>query len=194
MRIHSLGIWRHQRVGVMSGHGERRPITVAPTEADEPEAVRARYARRPPEVWRYGPLNPAVLLATQERQRATADLFVGLGWVDLSELHLLEVGCGTGCNLLEFLRLGFKPEHLQGIELLAAGVERARKDLPPSVRIALGDAARRKLVRSRGQSGYCVPVNGVLLVVGRLVSAEAGRYDVEMAPPGGRHSAVRFYR
>ncbi len=125
----------------MSGHGERRPITVAPTEADEPEAVRARYARRPPEVWRYSPLNPAVLLATQERQRATADLFVGLGWVDLSELHLLEVGCGTGCNLLEFLRLGFKPEHLQGIELLAAGVERARKDLPPSVRIALGDAA-----------------------------------------------------
>jgi SAM-dependent methyltransferase len=51
------------------------------------------------------------------------------------------VGCGTGCNLLDFLRLGFKPEHLQGIELLPASVEWARRDLPASVQITLGDAA-----------------------------------------------------
>lgn len=115
-------------------------MAVAVEDADEPAAVKARYARRQEDDWRYSPLNPGVLLATQERLRAIAALFVSLGWLDLTGLRLLEVGCGTGCNLLEFLRFGFRPEHLQGIELLASSVERARRELPGSVRIALGDA------------------------------------------------------
>jgi SAM-dependent methyltransferase len=90
---------------------------------------------------RYSLLVPAALLATQERQRAIADLFVRVGWFDLAKVRLLEVGCGTGNNLLEFLQFGFTPEHLQGVELLAASAERARRRLPSSVRIILGDAA-----------------------------------------------------
>ncbi len=116
-------------------------MTVQVKEADESAAVRARYARRHSDVWRDHALNPAVLLATQERQRAIAELFLRLGWFDLAAVRLLEVGCGTGCNLLDFLRLGFRPEHLQGIELLGPSVEWARRDLPESVRITLGDAA-----------------------------------------------------
>jgi hypothetical protein len=46
-------------------------------------------------------------------KRAIADLLLSLGWSDLTGLRLLEIGCGTGCNLLEFLRFGFRPEHLQ---------------------------------------------------------------------------------
>jgi len=121
--------------------GERKTLTIELNEADEAVAVRARYARRHDDVWRDHALNPAVLLAVQERQRAIANLFARLGMLDLAEKRLIEVGCGTGCNLLDFLRLGFKPEHLQGIELLNASVERARRDLPGSVRITLGDAA-----------------------------------------------------
>src|SRR5262247_4181297 len=106
----------------------RSVTTVAAEGADEISALKERYARRHDDSsWRYNPLNPAVLLATQERQRAMAKLFVSLGWANLAEVRLLEVGCGTGCNLLEFLRLGFTPEHLQGIELLPACVERARR-------------------------------------------------------------------
>ncbi|MEP7308718.1 MAG: methyltransferase domain-containing protein [Acidobacteriota bacterium] len=116
-------------------------MSVEVRSVDEAEAVKARYARRQSDVWRDHALNPAVLLSTQERQRAIAGLFVRLGRLDLSGLRLLEVGCGTGCNLLDFLRLGFRPEHLQGIELLTASVEWARRDLPDSVRITLGDAA-----------------------------------------------------
>jgi trans-aconitate methyltransferase len=82
-----------------------------------------------------------VLLPNQERQRAIADLFRRLGWLDLADKRLVEVGCGTGCNLLEFIRLGFSPECLQGIELLSASVARARRELPASVRIVIGDAA-----------------------------------------------------
>ena len=79
-------------------------MAVAAKESNEAAAVRARYARRHGDDRLYNPLHPAVLLATQERQRAIADLFLNLGWSDLTGLRLLEVGCGTGCNLLEFIR------------------------------------------------------------------------------------------
>lgn len=121
--------------------GNGRAIGLDGDHPDEAANVRVRYERRQHEGWRGHALNPVVLLAMQERQRAIARLFVTLGWLDLSGLRLLEVGCGTGCNLLEFIRFGFSPEHLQGIELLPASVERARRELPSSVRIAIGDAA-----------------------------------------------------
>jgi SAM-dependent methyltransferase len=108
---------------------------------DELEAVRVRYARRQDDDQRYSLLHRAVLLAAQERQRAMADLFLKLGWTDLTTVRVLEVGCGTGTNLLELLRLGLSPDHLQGIELLAASAERARHVLPAAVRIAVGDAS-----------------------------------------------------
>jgi len=88
---------------------------VASQEADETAAVRARYARRHDDEQRYTLLSPAALLAVQERQRALADLFVSIGYRDLASVHLVEVGCGTGSNLLELLRFGFRPERLQGI-------------------------------------------------------------------------------
>jgi SAM-dependent methyltransferase len=110
-------------------------------EANETKAVRVRYARRQGDSRRYSLLTPAVLLAFQEKQRAMADLFIKIGWRDLSSVRLLEVGCGTGANLLDLLRFGFKAEHLQGIELLPASAEQARSVLPASVRITVGDAA-----------------------------------------------------
>ena len=78
-----------------------------PPSHDEAAAVRARYARRSVDDRRYSLLDPAALLAVQERQRAIAGLFARLRWDDLADRQLLEVGCGAGANLLEFLRLGF---------------------------------------------------------------------------------------
>ena len=106
----------------------------------EADAVRARYARRAPLDWRYHRLNPAALLASQERERAIAQLFLARGWRDLRERRLLEVGCGSGDNLLEMLRLGFAPEHLSGIELLDDRYATARSRLPGAVTLIHGDA------------------------------------------------------
>ena len=105
----------------------------------EPDEIKARYARRTqPE--RYSLLRPDVWHSVQERQRAILRLFADLGHTDLSSLRLLEVGCGTGSNLLELLRMGFAPQHLSGAELLSARFEIARATLPAALKLHEGDA------------------------------------------------------
>ena len=103
------------------------------------DAVVARYARR--EVGDlYSPLRPEVMLLLQERQRAMLRLFSRVGIVDPAQIDALEVGCGSGGNLLDLLRLGFAPERLSGIELLPERHAQARRVLPAATRLWLGDA------------------------------------------------------
>ena len=111
------------------------------SEHDELDAVAARYARRG-HVDRYSALRPDVWQTMQERQRELLRLFVRQGCDDLSQLRLTEVGCGSGGNLLDLLRLGFAPQHLQGLELLPERHEQARAVLPAALQLTLGDATR----------------------------------------------------
>ncbi|MDY0068243.1 MAG: hypothetical protein RBS02_17910, partial [Steroidobacteraceae bacterium] len=77
--------------------------------ADRPEsevdAVVQRYARRVQNDL-YIILRPEVLYAFQERQRAILELLARHAPVQLNRMRVLEIGCGTGANLLELLRLG----------------------------------------------------------------------------------------
>jgi SAM-dependent methyltransferase len=63
-----------------------------------------------------------------------------MGVANFTNMKLVEVGCGAGGNLLEFLRFGFPPEHLTGIELLEDRVAIATKVLPAGI-VRAGDAA-----------------------------------------------------
>ena len=110
----------------------------------EPQAVVDRYARRVVGD-RYSMLRPDVWQSVQERQRAMLRLFARLGWRDLSELRLTEVGCGSGGNLLEMLRLGMRPDHLTGIELLPERCAQARLALPQATALIEGDAMRASI-------------------------------------------------
>jgi SAM-dependent methyltransferase len=117
----------------------------APEPDKETEAVRARYARRDDAAldWRYHRLNPAALWPAQERERAIARQLlrhVGGDLKQLAQLQLLEVGSGTGGNLLDLLRLGLSPEHLMGVELLPERHQVARDLLPPNVQLWQSDA------------------------------------------------------
>jgi SAM-dependent methyltransferase len=106
----------------------------------EPQAVVERYARRAADD-RYSLLRPDVWQTLQERQRRMLRLFVRLGWQDLSTRRVLEVGCGTGGNLLELLRIGFQPRNLAGIELLPERFAHAMQSLPAGVVLMQGDAS-----------------------------------------------------
>jgi SAM-dependent methyltransferase len=107
----------------------------------EIDAVRERYERRKREVAgdRYNPLKPENWQSMHERHRVMLQLFSRFGFENFQNTTLLEVGCGAGDNLLEFLRLGFQPENLKGIELLEDRVAKANKVLPQGL-VRLGDA------------------------------------------------------
>jgi len=110
----------------------------------ETDAVAERYARRAA-TDRYSALRPDVWQTLHERQRALLALFARLGWADLSSKRLLEVGCGSGSNLLELLRLGFAPQHLGGVELLPERYAQARHVLPAALELHAGDALQLDL-------------------------------------------------
>jgi SAM-dependent methyltransferase len=111
-----------------------------PTQPNEPQALIERYAKRPPSSDRYSLLAPDVWQTVQERQRAMLCLFRQFGLTDLSQLRLFEVGCGTGNNLLELLRMGFASHHLSGVDLLPKRCSHARRQLPSASAIYEGDA------------------------------------------------------
>jgi len=113
-------------------------------EALTPQAVADRYARRA-DTERYSILNADVWQTVQERQRAMLRLFTRLGRQELSTHRVLEVGCGTGGNLLELLRIGFSPRNLAGIELLPERFAHAMQALPSGVVLMQGDASLAKL-------------------------------------------------
>lgn len=108
---------------------------------DETRAVAERYARRAPGGL-YSPLRPEVWQGLQERQRAMLRGFAARGLADLSLLHITEVGCGAGGNLLELLRLGASAAQLTGLELLPERHAAARQVLPAAATLWLGDATQ----------------------------------------------------
>jgi SAM-dependent methyltransferase len=114
---------------------------------DESDAVRRRYAARADSRtdWRYNFLNPAVWQSVFERQRHTADLLARHAPAALSTLRLVEVGCGEGGNLLEFLRYGMEPSNLQGLELLEDRAAMARQRLPAGVSFHVGNALHAQI-------------------------------------------------
>lgn len=61
--------------------------------------------------------------------------------LDRSVAKVLDVGCGSGSGLLAFVRWGFSPANLSGIDMDAQRVARARDAVPRSS-VVVGDAGR----------------------------------------------------
>jgi len=108
----------------------------------ELDAIAARYARRArqSDLDRYSLLRPEVWQIWQERQRALLRLLATRPGRP-ADWRATEVGCGSGGNLLDLLRLGLAPEHLSGIELLPERLALARAALPERVTLLAGDAS-----------------------------------------------------
>jgi SAM-dependent methyltransferase len=107
----------------------------------EPDLVRSRYARRRSREAAYDVLDPAEYLPIQEKERAMLRTFAQHGVAPFEQRRVLEIGCGSGDDLLNLIRLGFEPANLVGYELLEDRALAARSRLPEAVRIECGDAA-----------------------------------------------------
>ncbi len=98
----------------------------------EATKIRERYKTR---TRVYAPLDAWVLQTKRERELVMARQIRRQFGVDVSGLRLLDVGCGIGDNLLYFLRLGFDPAHLRGVELIPERAAESRQRLPAGLAI-----------------------------------------------------------
>jgi SAM-dependent methyltransferase len=107
------------------------------------EQIRAAYGRRSDAERLYDPLLPANVRMHGERARLQAALIrQWLGPKRLSDVDILEMGCGTGSNILHLIALGAQPDRIVGNDLLETRIEAARVRLPTAVRLYLGDGSR----------------------------------------------------
>jgi len=107
----------------------------------ELESIVERYERRKHrDTTASDILSISAYLAYQERNRMLVRWIREYGLAPVESRKLMEVGCGTGNNLLDFLRLGFRPENMLGNDLLADRVRLARRMLPQGLAVLEGNA------------------------------------------------------
>ena len=160
-------------------HLERQPKA-------EAQAVVERYARRKSGSL-YSILRPEVLLSTQEWQREMLLLFGSVCRYaddDLRRLKVVDVGCGYGGHLLDFLRYGFAPQNLTGLELLPDRATVARTKLPPAVQLHQGDASSAEIAAASQDIVFQSVVFSSLLDDGFQCEL-AGRMWEWLRPGGG---------
>jgi SAM-dependent methyltransferase len=76
-----------------------------------------------------------------DRERQVHRFLVRQGLMPLAGKRILDVGCGTGKWLRDFLGWGAEPGQLFGVELLEGSAARARRLCPQGVTIECGTAA-----------------------------------------------------
>ncbi len=84
--------------------------------------------------------NPEVLFQSFAIERANIAALRSIG-LDKSSARVLDVGCGSGGGLLQFVRLGFNPANLVGIDSSAARIEQGRS-LLPGIDLRVADATQ----------------------------------------------------
>src|SRR5262249_26517482 len=108
------------------------------------DEIKAAFERRksdPAAKQRSSWFSPGNLFIQQERERRILELLRKARMEDLSQLKILEVGCGTGDLLREFTQWGARPQNITGIDLLADDIAVARALCAPAVRLDVGSAA-----------------------------------------------------
>jgi len=107
---------------------------------DEVEKIKERYERRkrlPKDL--YSIFNFGNLFIYQERERKTLELLSKYGLDSLTNKRTLDVGCGRGSFLRDFIQLGARPENLYGIDLLEENIKGARQ-INPNINFICGNA------------------------------------------------------
>ena len=108
----------------------------------EEARIRAAYARREENDVRYSWISAGYQFVMQQRERRLLHLLGRYGFAALESKRILEVGCGTGQWLRDFIKWGARPENTTGIDLLQDRVATARRLCPPAVRIQCASAAQ----------------------------------------------------
>ena len=91
---------------------------------------------------RYSWFNMAYVFYAQELERALLGLLSKRGVRSFKGKSILDIGCGGGHWIREFVKLGAPPETLVGIDLRDSPIEAARRTCPASVRLEQRNAEK----------------------------------------------------
>lgn len=101
------------------------------------------YEKRRSETDRlYSWFNMAQVYMAQGVERSLLELLRGNGVDSLEAKTILDIGCGSGHWIREFVKFGAIPENLAGIDLLDWRIDAARRICPARVRLDHGNAER----------------------------------------------------
>jgi ubiquinone/menaquinone biosynthesis C-methylase UbiE len=87
----------------------------------------------------YSTFNPEVLLINQQRERGIIKILKENDVTDLANKRILDVGCGKGGVLRDFIKYGAQPELCYGIDILPDRIEDAKK-ISPNISFRCGNA------------------------------------------------------
>lgn len=112
------------------------------TSKQEEARIREAYVRRERGACSglYSPFSHGHLFMLQERERRTLSILAQAGWSSLDQLQILDVGCGDGVWIRDFIRWGADPRCITGVDLLEARVANARRLSPLGVTVQCRNA------------------------------------------------------
>src|SRR5215467_7560108 len=90
---------------------------------------------------RYSFFDPAYLLMVQERERKLLQVLAERR-VSLTSTKILEVGCGKGAWLRDFVRWGARPENIWGVDQQADRIAEARELCSSQINLKCQDATQ----------------------------------------------------
>jgi SAM-dependent methyltransferase len=138
-------------------------------------------ARRLPRDY-YSPFHPGNLFILQGRERALLRMLARAGLTDLTELQILDLGCGSGGDLRRMLDLGARPENLHGVDLLSERLEQARA-LAPHLHFQLADA--QQLPFGEGTFDLVMQSTAFSSIVDPEVRSRVAQEMLRVLKPGG---------
>jgi ubiquinone/menaquinone biosynthesis C-methylase UbiE len=125
----------------MTAPGEHTKDQAAEPLKSEEARIRAAYARRQSADRRYSFFNRGNLFAIQSRERKVLSLLQAHGVAQFESKKILEIGCGSGFWIREFIKWGARPENIYGLDLLDNRIGEARRLCPETVNLKCGSAA-----------------------------------------------------
>ncbi len=82
------------------------------------------------------------LFMIQSRERRLLGILEKYRLSSLGHVSILEVGCGTGYWLRQFINWGMQPENIHGVDLVEERISEARRLCPNTVHLTCGSAAK----------------------------------------------------